>query len=152
MIRCTPRSLCSWDYDLNGEGHQAVVEFNWGSEQGMIRAGGKHFDVCKQGVMSGHWTLEHSGVRVASGIKTSVFTRGFEIESPMGSLELLAQSAFSRSFALERAGRTIAVIEPAHAFTKRATIETAERDCDFPTLAFAFWLTAINWRRAASNN
>ncbi len=60
MIRCRPKGICSWDFFLDGEGHHASLDFNWLSEQGAITADGTSFEVCKHGVLSGQWTLDHA--------------------------------------------------------------------------------------------
>jgi hypothetical protein len=151
MIRCKPKGLCSWDFFLDGEGHRASVEFNWVGEQGAIVADSTPFDVLKHGVFSGHWTLEHDGVAVASAQKSSAFTRTFEIQKGDDTLVLCAESALGRSFRVDHAGEAIATITPDHAFTRRATIETLTDKVDFLTLAFAFWLVVLTWRRQASN-
>lgn len=54
----------------------------------------------------------------------------------------------SRSMRLSGAGMNC-LIAPDHAFTRRASI-TGEVG-DFRITAFAFWLTALLWRRAASS-
>jgi hypothetical protein len=128
------------------------LEFNLMSEQGTLIADGAHLEIRKHGVLSGNWTLDGSGREIASAQKSSAFTRAFEIESPMGSLVLRAESAFTRRFVVERSGNVIAIISPDHAFTRRARIETLARDLDFPTLCFSFWLAALTWRRAASRS
>ena len=152
MIRCKPKGICSWDFYLEGEGHPASLEFNWLSEQGAVIADGERFEVRKHGVLSGHWTLDRGGQEVASAQKSTAFTRTFEIQSPMGSLVLRAESAFGRSFRVERSGDVIATIVPDHAFTRRATIETLVQKWDFPTISFAFWLVVLTWRRAAKSS
>lgn len=58
MIRCIPTGLCSWNYNLQGNGHHANVEINWLGEQGVITIEGKSCDVRKHGAFSGQWTLE----------------------------------------------------------------------------------------------
>jgi hypothetical protein len=126
------------------------VEFNWLGEQGSITADGIPFEVRKHGLLFGHWTLDRHGESVASAQKANPFTRTFEIQHNQESLILCAESAFGRSFRLQRSEEVIATIRPDHAFTRRATIETYTQTGNFPTLCFAFWLVVLNWRRAAS--
>src|SRR5262245_45454905 len=152
MIRCTPKGVCSWDFRLEGEGHSAVVEFDWLGERGAITADGVAFEVRKHGVFSGRWTLDRDGGAEVTAQKSSAFTRTFEIEGPGGTVLLSAESAFGRSFQVERLGEVVAAIRPDHAFTRRATIELPGRRGDFPTLCFAFWLVVLTWRRAASSS
>ncbi|HEX5053731.1 MAG TPA: hypothetical protein VFZ65_18265 [Planctomycetota bacterium] len=149
MIRCTPRGLFSWTFDLEGEGHRATTECNFFGEQGTIVADGVSFTVTKHGLGSGHWTLERGREVVVDAQKTSPLTRTFELRSPMGALVLRAESAFCRTFLLERGGALAATIRPEHMFTRRSTIETRAEDLDWPTLCVSFWLAALTWRRAA---
>jgi hypothetical protein len=78
--------------------------------------------------------LECGAERIATAHKVSALMRTFELQTPMGPLELRAVSAIGRSFRLERGGRTIATIAPDHPLTRRATIDTAVEDFDAPTV------------------
>ena len=151
MIRCTPQSICSWDFQLEGEGHRASTQCNWASEQGSIVADGVDFDVSKHGLGSGRWTLERAGEVITTAQKATL-RRTFELESPMGPLLLQAESMFGRAFRLERSGRAVASVRTEHAFTRRATIELHEVDLHWPTVCFSFWLAVVTWRRAARSN
>ena len=153
MIRCIPRGVCSWDFVLDGEGHQGSLEMSIFSEQGAIVVDGMRFAIHKQGMISGRWTLEHEDSEVASAQKSTAFTRSFEIQDPSGDLLLCAESAFGRSFRLEREDNNVmATIRPDHAFTRRATIEILTEPWDLPTVYFSFWLVALMWRRAAQSS
>ena len=152
MIRCKPKGICSWDFFLDGEGHHASLDFNWLGEQGAISVDGTSFEVCKHGVLSGQWTLDDAGKHVATAQKSTAFTRTFEIQGAHGTLVLRALSSFGRSFCIERSDDVIATITPDHAFTRRATIETHAKNCDFTTTSFSFWLVVLTWRRAAQSS
>lgn len=152
MIRCIPRGICSWDFLLDGEGHQASLELSLLSEQGAVTVDGIRFDIQKHGVFSGHWTLRHEGMEVASAQKSNAFTRTFGIQDPSGHLVLGAESALGRSFRLQRSGEVIATISPDHVFTRRATINILAEPWDYPTIAFSFWLVVLTWRRAARSS
>jgi hypothetical protein len=152
MIRCKPMGICSWDFFLDGEGHQSTLEFNWLSEQGAITADGIRFEVRKHGTFSGYWTLDHAAKEVASGQKSTAFTRTFEIQDPSGALVLRAESPFGRRFRVERSGDVIATMFPDHPFTRRATIEIHAQKWDFATVSFSFWLAVLTWRRAAQSS
>ena len=151
MIRCIPKGVCSWDFFLDGEGHQGSLEFNWFGEQGVITADHVRFGVRKHGALSGHWTLNQDRESVASAQKSGAFTRTFEIQDAEQTLLLRADSAPGRSFRVERAGEVIVRITPEHALTHRATIETLGQKCGFRTVCFAFWLAVLMWRRAAAS-
>ncbi len=149
MIACTPASLLSWNFRLTGGGHAAEVTYNWLSEQGRIQAGPETFQVIKQGMLSGTWTLQGpDGVR-AKAVKSTPLTRTFEIETSSGPVTLRAESLMGRTMVLLGSGYGCR-IAPAHWFTRRATIEGDFRD--FPSLCFAFWLTSLLWRRNAQSS
>ncbi len=152
MIRCTPKGICSWDFRLNGEGHDATLVFNWLGEQGGITADGACFRVRKHGMVSGHWTLNDDGKEIAYGQKSTAFTRTFEIQDASGALGLRAKSPFGRGFLVERSNDVIATISPDHAFTRRATIDTDTQKWDFTTICFSFWLVVLMWRRTAQSS
>lgn len=152
VIRCLPQSICSWDFLLDGEGHRALLEFNWLSEQGVIRIDGERFDVRKHGAFSGHWTLEHPRLGVVSAQKATPFTRTFEVQDAGRDLVLRADSPFGRSFSVERGRDVIARIAPDHPFTRRATIQFLTEKWDFAMMSFLFWLVVLTWRRAAQSN
>jgi len=149
MIRCIPKGLCSWNFDIDANGHSASVEFNWVGEQGAITIDGEPHDVRKHGAFSGHWTMDSNSKTVATAQKSSVFTRSFELTTSSGSIVLRARSAFGRTMLLEGAGFD-AVIAPIHSFTRRASI--AGNISDFRIACFAFWLTVLLWRRAAKSD
>lgn len=152
IIRCQPKGMCSWNFLLKGEDHHASLEFNWFTEQGAIIADGIPFKVHKHGISSGYWTLGDDGDPFASAQKSSAFTRTFEIQNTHDTLVVRAESAFGRSFRVERSGDAIAMIKPDHAFTRRSTIEILGQKWEFPTICLAFWLVVLTWRRAASSN
>ena len=150
MIECTPLGICSWNFRLEAAGTRALLTFNWMSEQGTITIDGFRFDVNKHGFLSGKWTLDRPNMPSISAQKG--FTRSFEIEDSSGHLRLAAESPFGRSFTIDRAGSVIAKIAPKHPFTRRGTIRLEKSAVDFCTVAFAFWLVVLTWRRAANNN
>jgi hypothetical protein len=149
MIECLPCGICSWSYDLSGDGHRAETVLRGFGEQGELRVDGEAFDVVKEGIWSGCWRLESGSGTLFTAQKASAFMRTFEITGREGGAVLSAESAFKRTMRLE-GERANVTIRPVHAFTRRAGI-TGEA-ADFRLVAFAFWLTVLLWRRAASNN
>ena len=149
MIECLPAGICSWNYFLRGDGHEAWIEFNWMGEQGRLRVGDEEFRVEKDGVFSGSWRMESDQGTLFTARKTSAFTRSFEIAGGGVQATLHAASAFGRTMILDNGGQQ-SVIAPAHPFTRRATMSGS---CDdFRLAAFAFWLTGLIWRRAANSS
>lgn len=149
MIECLPCGICSWNYDLSGDGHRAETILRLLGEQGELGVDGESFSVVKEGVWSGCWRLESASGVLFTAQKSSAFMRTFEISGRAGGAVLSADSAFKRAMRLEGDQANV-TIRPVHAFTRRAVI-TGEAQ-DFRLVAFAFWLTALLWRRAASNN
>lgn len=149
MIECRPLGICSWDFELHGKGHVATLGFGWPTEQGWINLDGRSYQVEKQGFFSGRWNLVDGAEVKSSAEKRSAFTRSFDLTTPSGSFVLEAASFACRTMNLHGPAAD-ASISPAHAFTKRAVIQG--RLPEFEVVAFAFWLTALTWRRAANNN
>ena len=150
MIECTPLGICSWNFRLDAVENRAILNFDWLSEQGAITIDGYRFNVTKHGFLSGKWTLDRSKMPSISAQKG--FTRSFDIRDTSGHLRLAAESPFGRSFAIHREGSVIAKIAPKHPFTRRGAIRLVNPNVDFATIAFAFWLVVLTWRRAANNS
>lgn len=149
MIQCTPHSIFSAGFTLSGSIPDAVVDFSWFTESGTISFPEQSFEIKKDGMFSGRWLLGQNGRTVMVAEKTSAFRRAVEIKYQDNIFYLRAQSAFGRSMNLTGPG-TMATIEPAHPFTRRSTISGS---LPGPAVtAFAFWLTALLWKRAANNN
>jgi len=148
MIECRPRGIFSWNFDLTGDGQKAAIEFNWIGEQGLIFIDGNEHRVTKRGMFSGEWSMESHRGAIYQAVKSSPFTRTFQITGPDGITELSAESMFGRAMKLSGPG-VDCVIKPAHAFTRRATIEG--RTDDFTQVCFGFWLCILTWRRSANS-
>lgn len=148
MIRCTPQGICSSNYWLEGLGHRAALEFSLMGEEGLINVDGVPLPVHKPTIFTSEWRLGHRSTPLIVARKVDVFTRSIELRMPGGICLLQAESIMSRSMRLSGAGMNCRII-PDHAFTRRATIMGDVGD--FRITAFAFWLTALLWRRAASS-
>ena len=148
-VSCLPRGICSWDFDLLGYGHQGVADFNWANESGMVLADGGSFRVEKQGMTSGRWVLKDGLESLYTAQKDSAFSRRIEIDGGGLNLVLEPQSWVSRVMNC-RGQETDFTIAPMHCFTRRAKMRG--KWTDFRLAAFAFWLSALMWRRSASNN
>lgn len=149
MIRCLPIGICSWDYDLEGQGHHAHLGFRSMSEQGELLIDQVHHDIIKESPFTGFWNLVGADGQAWSATKQGIFRRTFELHGAEGSFNLRALSAFGRTMVVE-GPQTDFQIVPDHAFTRRASIQGDWQD--FRLVAFAFWLTVIMWRRAARSN
>lgn len=155
-LRCYPEGFCSWRYRVEGSEYDVRVTFHHFSEQGSIHISDKVFEIRKNGMFRGDWTLLHDDSEVASAKKLSAFSRQFELDAPgisshAESYHLTPESSFGRSFQLRRSDKLIARICPEHAFTRRAVIEIQNATVDLPTVSFAFWLVVLTWIRAAQS-
>jgi hypothetical protein len=150
MVQCTPLGICSWSFRLEGEGHGGVTELNSFGESGVVLVDGVSMAVQKLSFLTGEWQVRAGGMKVASAFKPSALLRFIEGEGPSGNFTLEAQSAISRVMLLRMGDGGQLQISPVHPFTRRASIQGEFHD--FTTVCFGFWLTAMLWRRAASNH
>lgn len=155
-IRCVPRGLFSWNFELSGHDQQALLEFAWLGEGGRITIDGVVNAVAKESLLKGQWSLTESDTQrfrpaepVLNAHKVSAFMRTFEITSPDGLVMLEAQSIWSRVMTLRGAGFG-AELRPRHMFTRGSVIEGEIPD--FRTACFAFWLAVLLWRRQAQSD
>lgn len=149
MIRCLPIGICSWDYDLQGDGHHAQLGFRSMREQGDLFIDQIQHEVVKPSVFTGEWNFMGPQGQVFSATKLGIFTRGIEIQGREGAFNLGALSAFGRTMLVDGPGTNFQ-IAPDHAFTRRASVEGTWQD--FRLVCFSFWLTAMMWRRAARSS
>lgn len=144
MASCVPLGICSWNYRLIHEDVCALLKFDVFGEQGSLEIGDSKYDVLKHGMLSGRWSLNDSTGVVLEARKAGPLCRTFELTGAAGSWNLRAFSMFGRSMVLT-GDQTDCRLVPVHCFTRRATIQGGFRD--FRLVAFAFWLTALTWRR-----
>ncbi|MEM8487891.1 MAG: hypothetical protein AAF564_20235 [Bacteroidota bacterium] len=149
-IRCLPKGICSWNFNLSGEAFAADVAFNLMSEQGQILLDGLVFEVVKPTMFDGHWKLEYKDQEVASASKTTALLRVFEVSSVEAVFSVRPAFAMSNSFLIEQDGVVMGRIVPDHMFTRRATIHM-DHEMQPHHVAFAFWLTVLMRRRAAQS-
>ena len=152
MIVCSPESLFSWNFTIEGERHFATSKHYWLSEEGTLTIDGKSCFVRKHGHLSGRWTLDFESEQLAIAQKESVLLRSFEMRDSRGEMILRPMVILGRSFCLERDGVVVASLKPDHLFSRRTTIETSVPDLDFSTLCFSFWLVVMTWRRSTAAN
>ena len=149
MITCLPMGICSWDFRLLGPGWEGATRIHFLSEQGSLLVDGSSYEVRKHGPFHGEWSLRAGGQAVMWARKSNAFQRTFALQEGGSSAELRAVSCFTRSMTLVGPGLA-ATIEPVHAFTRRAHI--SGQLGNVPMACFAFWLTLVTWRRAASSH
>jgi hypothetical protein len=152
MIRCDPIGICSWAFRLTGptSDEAATIRFRWVSEEGTIDTPKACYHVAKLGMFSGTWQLERDGAVAAVARKRNPLLRRFEIEYDGRRAVLEAQTALSRVMILNTPNAGGGTIAPAHPFTRRGTIEVV--GIPFEIQCFAFWLTALIWKRDSSSD
>ena len=148
VITCQPVRPLSNRFILTGLYGEISVTLNPFSENGAIVIDGKRFNVTKFGPTSGFWAVEDNGVIVVSAEKASAVKRRFEIRNEAELLHVRARSVFTRSFELLQNDIVIGRITPDSPFTRRSTIALGDTSLDQLTVAFAFWLCTVSWRRA----
>ena len=152
MLTLLPKGVCSWDYRAcDGRAVIATLEFDWLGEQGQIEFGGATYRVVKHGLMSGRWSLMDSTSVIAEARKPSALFREFEIRMGADTLVLRANSAFTRTYQLSSTAGWSGTLQPAHPFTRRATVDCTPSTPPLVPL-FCFWLAALTWRRSAHNS
>ena len=149
-LSCVPESICSWNFRISDDSRDvARVGLDFLTEQGTIKYGETTFDVIKHGWLSGHWSLNQASSVQANAHKPLIFTRQFEISTETSNITLKADM-LSRRFVISISDRAVGSIAPAHAFTRRATIECSSEVPEVVQL-FCFWLAALMWKRDSDN-
>ena len=124
------------------------MEYDWLTEQGRIVEPQIGYDIRKHGAFSGRWTLERAGDVVAEAHKPSAMFRSFEVSSQGMDFTVRAESAMGRAFEIMVGHQVVGSIRPAHAFSRRATIECSDSIPEQLQL-FSFWLVGLTWRRSS---
>lgn len=151
-ILCKPRSLFNWNFEPSGSDWSGSTLLRHFTEQRELVVNGQTFAVVKDGFFSGQWRLEENGKTILTAHKPNPLTRRFLLTGQGVSATLAAANPLRRVMVLSTARRSVE-IRPGHPFTRRARITgDAGDEIDARQAAFAFWLSILTWRRAASNN
>lgn len=132
---------------MAGGSHQVTGALGMFGEEGALEIDGTSYQVAKDGMFSGSWNLMRGSSAIYRAQKNNPFTRSFEIVGEAVHT-LSAESALTRAMRLTGPGHSL-VLAPLHPFTRRATVVGSWSDLRL--VAFAFWLTTLMWRRAASD-
>ncbi|MEO0454225.1 MAG: hypothetical protein AAFY98_08825 [Verrucomicrobiota bacterium] len=127
-----------------------TVKYDWHQEAGRIDGAQMAYDIRKEGMFSGHWTLEQDGHVVSDARKPSAMIRCFEVTGEGVEFTLRACSAMTRAYEIILNQEVVGTISPNHAFTRRATVECADAIPEHLQL-FSFWLVGLTWRRSANS-
>ena len=152
-LRCLPKSVCSWEYLIQGEGVAAEVEINFLGESGYIHLHGNRYSVAKQGMFSGTWIMSSAdGQEVAAATQAGILWPDYTLRAGNERLTLRKSSLLSRSFDFVSRDCVVGQITPDHAFTRRATIRFIANPCSMTTTLLGFFLVVINWRRQSQSS
>jgi hypothetical protein len=151
MLYAVPRSIFSWGFEVYLDNDLlAVIDMAWVREGGDFSHEGCNYQLRKEQMFSGNFSIESDGKSVATASKTA-FVRSFEIRTENQAYTLKAVSPFTRSFVLEQDGHVVGRISPNHPFTRKCVIDLPQ-ELSIAARLFIFWLVLLMWRRAASNN
>jgi len=152
MLSATPKSIFSWDYIVSDGGTPiAELDVSWFRERGSFTMAGHQFDVLRTSMLGGTFELHAGDLVLASARKPSAFLRSLEVQVEGRCYTLSADQPFTRCFSLHEGNRQLGTIRPLHWMTRKARIDLPD-DINPAVQLFMFWLVAVLWRRAASNN
>lgn len=144
-LHCEPTSFISPNYVIESPQNSALLDFYFLSECGRITSNGAIYEVEKNGMFQGNWSLNKQSVECYRAQKDSVFHRSFTITGAGQTYQLRAASTFGRTMVFS-GGQDSFTITPNHPFTNKSTI--SGEIPDFDRACFAFWLCALIWRRS----
>jgi hypothetical protein len=150
-LKLIPKSWLSWDFNVLQDDHLvAEIDISQWREKGKLAIDGSHYDVYREGLLSGAFLLEGDGTRLAGAIKPSVFARSFEVEY-IGKTYQWRGELFKRKFILSEGEQEVGSLTPDGIFTRRATAEFPD-DLVLPVKVFLIWLALILWKRDAESS
>lgn len=152
MLTAVPKSFFSWDFNIfEGPREIAGIDMSWWREKGKLSIQDETYEVSREGLMSGVFTLaSHKGV-LARAEKPSAFVRSFDIESQGQLYHLRAASMFRREFLLFQSSEQVGSISPEGIFTRRASIDLPS-ELPLPVVVFITWLAVILWQRDSQSS
>lgn len=162
MLRATPASWFSWDYQVErGTETIARLTFAWSAEAGGFVLGGRKFEVQRNGFMGwvGAFQLSTGDQIVCNVRRPNLLVRRFELEFPTGRdgggveprITLLATSVFRQKYLVRRSGVEVGRIRAVGFLTRKAEASFSE-ELPMPIQLLLIWLMLLNWRRAESQS
>lgn len=151
MLSAAPSHWYSWDFTVyQGDRAVAVIDSATLREAGTLEIEGEQYELGREGLMSGRFTLHKGGWLVAAAEKPSALFRQFEVTHQSRTYTLRAPSAVRRTFVLEQEGRILGTIAPEGLISRRMRIDLPDA-LPLPVQTFLAWLVILMWRRAARN-
>ena len=146
-LQVAPTHWLSSDFTVQQDAKPvANVEMNWWCEKGALTIDRTHYQMYREGWMSGDFVLERDGSVIARAKKPSAFLRKYVVRYRDREYALTPRSAFRRPFALLDGSQEIGAIQHTSAFTREAMADLPDA-WPLPVRAFVIWLAMIQWRR-----
>lgn len=147
MFRAIPKNVFSWNFSIwQGDRRIGELDFAWLRERGRLQIADTVFQLNRQGLWSGDFTLEHDGAVLARANKPNPFRRYFDLEFEGRAFVLKAFAPITRSFGLYQGDTPIGTIQPDYWLLWKTTIDLPD-EIPVPVQLFAFWLVVLMWRR-----
>jgi hypothetical protein len=153
MLKAIPKRCLSWDFTVMDRSQPvADIDVSWWREKGQLTVEGTVHKVYREGLASGAFILESTGLVLARAEKTSAFRRSFTIDHAGKQYTLRAKSAFRRDFVLlEGAGaKELGSLSPEGVFRRRARVDFPEH-LRLAVTVFMIWLAVILWKRESDS-
>jgi hypothetical protein len=144
-LELIPHSWLSWDFSvMQGDSVVAEIELSRWREKGVIKVGGLHYAVYREGAISGAFILALDSTQLARAEKTSWLSRSFTIKLGEKTYRLKAEW-FGSSFILLGNGQKVGSLVPHGIFTRKTSVSLPD-ELPVPVQVFVIWLT-VNQRK-----
>jgi len=152
MLEAEPKNFHSWDYAIRqGDGKVADLDLALFREKAGFELGQARYEIRRDSVLGGTFSLRCGEKTIAAAKKESVFTRSFAVSFEGRELRLAAPSLFFRKMGLFEHGAPMGSISPKRWFSNAAVIDLGN-ELPLPVQLFLFCLVVFLWRRAASES
>jgi hypothetical protein len=139
-LELIPHSWLSWDFSvMQGDSVVAEIELSRWREKGVLKVGGLHYAVYREGAISGAFILALDTTQLARAEKTSWLSRSFTIKHGEKTYRLKAEW-FGPSFILLDNGEKVGSLVPRGMFTWKTTVSLPD-ELSVPMQMFVIWLT-----------
>jgi hypothetical protein len=150
MLEAVAQRLFSWDFAISQETRPiAVIDMSWFHERAEVRVGNQVFEVRRDSVVHGTFSLHGGDELLATAQKESALARIFSVDVAGRLLELKAAAFWRRDFELVDHGALIGRVSSTSWLGRGARIDFPD-DLSIPVQVFLFWLVVVVWRRAAA--
>ena len=116
----------------------AEIELSRWREKGVLRVGGLHYAVRREGAISSAFVLALDTTKLARAEKTSWLSRSFTIEHGEKTYRLKAEW-FGASFILLDNGQKVGSLVPRGVFTRKTDVSLPD-ELPLPVQLFVIWL------------